>query len=77
MFFWLFSGGNDYYRELNEQDYDMMLDDTPRGTVIIIIFATFFGEDFENCKKPSPFLMVEKFNGFLFLIIPNSIGRFS
>ena len=26
-----FSGGNDYYRELNEQDYDMMLDDTPRG----------------------------------------------
>ena len=28
-----FSGGNDYYRELNEQDYDMMLDDTPRGSV--------------------------------------------
>ena len=24
-------GYNDFYRELNEQDYDVMLDDTPRG----------------------------------------------
>ena len=42
MFFWLFSGGNDYYRELNEQDYDMMLDDTPRGMVMIIIKKLYF-----------------------------------
>ena len=39
VFFWLFSGGNDYYRELNEQDYDMMLDDTPRGEYISEYFC--------------------------------------
>ena len=34
-------GYNDFYRELNEQDYDVMLDDTPRGnsTTIYSIYV--------------------------------------